>query len=95
MRPIILFTLLLAACIERHEGTADARQWLTTFYPKAKEVIVQCQEYDTDRNGYASCTAKVDDKMLAIECPVKQPFGCYYNSDCRIAKGTFVQNDEN
>jgi len=89
MKKIILL-IILCGCVRIHEGTDDAKSFLATFYPEAKSILVQCQTYDTDQNGYVSCTGKVDEKLIAMECPVKNP-GCVTNTECRLAKSSVVQ----
>jgi hypothetical protein len=82
----LIFTLLLLfACVGEHRGSEDARAWLLTFYPAATSIIVRCQQFDTDHNSYVSCTAKVDDKLIALECPSKDGCDCYNNTECRLA----------
>jgi len=91
MKKLALVSLFLSlSCVSKHKGDGDAKSFTSTFYPEAKSVTVRCQEYDTDRNGYVSCTAKADDKMLALECPVNENLGlndCNRNTECRLAKG--------
>lgn len=95
MKTRLLFLVMMAGCVSQHAGDDDAKYFLKTFYPKASEVTVQCQKYDTDRNGYVTCTAKVDDKILSLECPVNVNVGCEYrNSECRLARGAVVSASE-
>lgn len=87
--------LLLVGCVAQHAGDQDVKAFLKTFYPEASVVTSQCQQYDTDRNGYVTCTAKVDDKILSLECPVNVNTGCTYrNEECRLARGAVVSAGE-
>lgn len=80
--------MVLASCVTKHAGDADVMEFVKTFYPKAQEVVTRCQEYDTDHNGYVTCTVKVDEQIVAVECPVNVNVGCdYRNTECRLAKG--------
>lgn len=85
--------LVATCCVPQHAGDADAKAFVSTFYPKASDVMVRCQQYDTDRNGYVTCTAKADEKILSLECPVNVNVGCSYrNSECRLSKGAVVSS---
>jgi len=94
MKQLLLCTIVLAtACFARHVGNADAIDWAKTFYPDATHITARCQEFDTDQNGYVSCTAKVDDTLVALECPVNKDVGCQYrNTECRLARGNAAAN---
>lgn len=81
-------TLLAFACrTADHEGSSDAQAWALVFYPKATTIVAQCQQYDTNTNGYVSCTVKVDEQLIALECPSTASGTCNDNRECRIAKG--------
>lgn len=83
-----LFLGLLAVGCGRHVGTADAEAWVHMFYPKATSVTATCAEFDTDQNGYVSCTVKADDMLVGLECPNNQNTGCNsMNDECRLARG--------
>jgi len=89
-----MIILILVGCVSVHEGNEDAKSFIMTFYPEAKSIMARCQTYDTDHNGYVSCTGKVDDKLIAMECPVKPIDGCVRNTECRLAKGVATQSVE-
>lgn len=46
---------------------------------------VECMSYDTDDDGYVSCSVFMADKIIPIECATNH-YGCG-NSGCRGATG--------
>ncbi len=81
----IVAALALTGCIEdgpeaTHQGQIFAKQMLGW-----DNASVACLQYDTDGDGYVSCTAANNDskEIVAIECT-----GAYsWNDGCRLATG--------
>jgi hypothetical protein len=92
MRYIIL-ALFLLSC-EQYEDTGQAERWAHKMFPN-EPVTTMCQQYDTDNNGYVSCTLKAGDKLVALECPMPAK-GCRWdaNMDCRLAKATMATQSQ-
>jgi len=82
---LFMSVFLAMACRVDHEGSEDARAWAMIFYPKATEIVAQCQQYDTNKNGYVSCSVKVDEQLIALECPSTGSDTCNENRECRVA----------
>lgn len=89
---VLLLLLGLLSC-KRYKDNGQAKRWVNTFYP-GEIGSAQCQDYDTDHNGYVSCTAKVGSRLVALECPMT-PDGCdcSYNTECRLAKGFAIASE--
>lgn len=93
MRKLLLVVLLSCSCASNHKGSGDAELFLRTFYPEAATVMAHCQKWDTDHNGYVSCTGKVGDKVISLECPLNDNLGLtdfQHNTECRLSKGAVV-----
>lgn len=48
---------------------------------------VRCQEYDSDENGYVTCTIfRSNDDPYSVECPAARSMnGCMSSAECRPA----------
>ena len=70
-------------CSSSKDIQTTAMQFVGFKYPDAQNIRIQCQDYDSDQNGYISCEAAfdVDGQMgeLVFECPTPVSF----NSRCR------------
>jgi len=82
---LFILVFLAMACHADHEGSADAQAWALVFYPRATTIVAQCQQYDTNTKGYVSCTVKVDEQLIALECPSTATDACNKNRECRVA----------
>lgn len=66
-------------------ATQAATRYAGTFHPEWQSPRVVCQGYDTDGNGYVSCTIGSNGHQPeSIECPAVLSF----NSECRITRLT-------
>lgn len=56
--------------VDHDAAVAHARRHLDTIDPDARgRHVVDCQELDSDHNGYISCTARLaDGNVYAMEC---------------------------
>ena len=61
--------------------SGDAREWATEMGYVVQGV--RCMDYDTDGDGYISCSVKTSESLLAIECAK----GFSMNNGCRVATG--------
>lgn len=73
------------------DGPAFARQWVQRWHPAAAPEV-ECQELDSDDNGYITCTVGYDDEqgkhqLEAIECGVNRWYHGYRTTGCRLMRG--------
>ncbi len=94
---VLLFcVVLVGTCAMKFvssEGSAtnNAMKYREVFHPDWQGAVVSCQSYDTDNNGYVSCTiGATNHNPEAIECPVKFSL----NDSCRPARN-MVPNQTN
>lgn len=87
---IVLFTaIMLVGCVpQRDNAEAEARAYASNMNMKLHGV--SCVDYDTDGDGYVSCTLNVDEgngqsRTEAIECATMFS----WNSGCRAVKLQF------
>lgn len=85
----IIFLIVFAGTIGRgcisstSSATEAANRYVSTFHPDWSSPRVSCQGYDTDQNGYVSCTIGAPNHQPeSIECPALVSF----NSECRITR---------
>ncbi|HNC57040.1 MAG TPA: hypothetical protein PLP33_16480 [Leptospiraceae bacterium] len=85
----LIFLIIFAAIIGRgcissnSSATEAANRYVSTFHPDWSSPRVSCQSYDTDQNGYVSCTIGAQGRQPeSIECPGIVSF----NSECRITR---------
>ncbi len=73
-------------CMNSSESaTQAATRYASTFHPEWQSPRVVCQGYDTDGNGYVSCTIGASGHQPeSIECPAALSF----NSECRVTRLT-------
>ena len=89
---LIFFVIIGGTCAtkfisSKEKATAAAMQYREAFHPEWTNVAVMCQDYDTDSNGYVTCTIGAQGQRLeSIECPIRFSF----NSGCRAARNTFI-----
>ena len=89
---LIFFVIIGGTCATRfvsskEKATAAAMQYRETFHPEWTNAAVMCQDYDTDGNGYVTCTiGSQGQRPESIECPTRFSF----NSGCRAARNTFI-----
>ena len=77
---------------QRETAEAQARTYLRTTYPLARERTVSCMNVDTDQNGYVSCDAVVDGRALPIECAANAGcIGCVCNEGCKARTVVQIQ----
>lgn len=78
----IALLFVLASCVAG-EAPQSARSWLGRNYPGV-DFHVDCMTYDSDGDGYVSCTAVRKDgtgQPIGLECGTG--FAC--NSGCRVS----------
>lgn len=73
------------------DGPAFARQWVERWHPAAHPEV-ECQELDSDDNGYITCTVGYDDEqgkhqLEAIECGVNRWYHGFRTTGCRLMRG--------
>lgn len=85
----LIFLIVFAGIIGRGctssstSATEAANRYVSTFHPDWSSPRVSCQNYDTDQNGYVSCTIGAPSHQPElIECPALVSF----NSECRITR---------
>lgn len=63
-------TGLFFADEQRRNAEEEARVWASEMYPDATEgdVHVVCQGDDSDGNGYVTCSARIGDERVPLEC---------------------------
>lgn len=73
-------------CMNSSESaTQAATRYTNTFHPDWQSPRVVCQGYDTDSNGYVSCTIGANGHQPeSVECPAALSF----NSECRVTRLT-------
>lgn len=84
---IIFITVLLAfggallrGCSGGFDLSAQATENLNRFSSKAGLRPIECNGWDTDGDGYISCTAKNSkDEIIQLQC------GYGWNSGCKLA----------
>jgi len=54
----------------RANASEEAHTWVHEMYPEvpADQVHIVCQGTDTDGNGYVTCSARVGEEHLSLEC---------------------------
>lgn len=67
---------------ENPDVKADALRYAGEL--ELKNPRVSYAEYDTDHDGYISCTIAADDRVLAVECAAGGPFNV--QKGCRLQK---------
>lgn len=89
---LIFFVIIGGTCATRfvssqEKATAAAMRYREAFHPEWTQVTIMCQAYDTDGNGYVTCTIGAQgQRPESIECPARLSF----NSGCRAARNTFI-----
>lgn len=65
-----VFRGCLFADTQRENADAAARTWVAEMYPEvpADGVHIICQGTDNDGNGYVTCSARVGEEHLSLEC---------------------------
>jgi hypothetical protein len=65
-----MFSSCLFADTQRHNAETEARVWVHEMFPDVPEeqVHISCQAQDTDQNGYVTCSSRVADERLSLEC---------------------------
>jgi Tfp pilus assembly protein PilV len=55
---------------QRTNAVTEAHQWVHEMYPevRSENVHIVCQGQDTDGNGYVTCSARVGEEHLNLEC---------------------------
>jgi hypothetical protein len=77
---LLMSVMIGSKCIDSEStATQEAENWARRMFP-GKQAIVDCQGYDTDANGYVSCTISVDGRVQGIECASNWSL----NNGCRI-----------
>lgn len=83
MKRICVLSFVLCSCISSKEhATVEAKKFAQEL--GMTDAIVVCQEYDTNGDGYVSCTLKHGENLTPVECRVVTD--CI-GSGCRIAVG--------
>ncbi len=89
---LIFFIIIVGSCATKFvssgkQATAAAMQYREAFHPEWTQVAIMCQDYDTDANGYVTCTIGAQGhRPESIECPVRFSF----NSGCRAARNMVI-----
>lgn len=76
----------------QRRATEEANSWANEMYP-GQPSRVSCQNSDSDYNGYVSCTVRVQNETLPIECA--NPDGMIfvnYNHGCRMITYNNIRN---
>ena len=76
----------------QRRATEEANSWANEMYP-GQPARVSCQNSDSDYNGYVSCTVRVENETLPIECA--NPDGLIfanYNHGCRMITYNNIRN---
>jgi hypothetical protein len=89
--PAFLFLLLVTACVtwvpQREHALRQAREFMNQGYPGQVRSLT-CMNDDSDRDGYTSCTAFLNNNMtIALECADLTNDGCAQRNDgCRLQR---------
>lgn len=95
MKYILLGTLFLVGCEKLQKpgdnARAAAHTWAQNLYPGA-DIRVSCADWDSDGDGYVSCTAVVNTpsfpQTFALECAS----GYALTGGCRLQKPAVLNN---
>ena len=75
---IVIFVVIVTAAITARPVGVKADDWLRTLFGEVPPYT--CADYDTDGDGYISCTARVGEaELVAFECHI-------LTSQCRLQK---------
>ncbi len=85
---LIIFATLLVASVGKgvaFDSRQSARSWASQMYPNERTTSVMCQTFDTDGDGYLSCSIRINEyQPIALDCPVIMSF----NKECRMSRTT-------
>lgn len=73
---LVFVLIALSGCAR--DVSPQAREFLSDL--KIQYTALDCQEWDSDQDGYRSCTVVIDDKLEAIECSLD---GLFVKGGCR------------
>ena len=81
---IIALAFLSVGCSGRSEN--HAKEWMAKMGWDDVDAI-DCMSFDSDNDGYVSCTARRGDKLIGIDC------AAFFSlqSGCRMQKGATRQ----
>jgi hypothetical protein len=74
------------------EAEGYAKEFVAKNFPGQEVISIECQNADSDDNGYVSCTVSIkgkdgEPKLLALECAATWPYeGRWAMNGCRVPK---------
>lgn len=66
--PAMMFRGCLFSDTIQANAEHSAHTWIGEMFPEAQDVHIVCQGTDSDGNGYVTCSARIDNERLNIEC---------------------------
>ena len=66
---LLLVAVALVACADRKEAESYLGGYIEKFYPGAVVIASECQNKDSDDDGYVSCTVRLKEPEPCEDAP--------------------------